>query len=111
MFAAFGHGCNERQPAARMAVQRESTGEPYKGIPTMRSTRLLPCLLASLVCGTSPVLADGGFLILHDTALPEWGVKAVCQELKNDPGLELVGEYFSKKHNRPLGVALFKKVY
>ena len=55
------------------------------------------------------MLADGGFLVLHDTALPEWGVMAVCSELKKDKRLEFVGEYLSKKHAKPLGVGLFRK--
>jgi predicted O-methyltransferase YrrM len=56
-----------------------------------------------------PMLRPGGFLILHDSALPEWGVARVVRELKTDPGVEFIGEYVSTKHPRPLGVALCRK--
>lgn len=53
-------------------------------------------------------LREGGFLILHDSALPEWGVKQMVIELKEDKGFEFIGEYITQKHSRPCGVALFK---
>jgi len=56
-----------------------------------------------------PMLRAGGFLILHDSALPEWGVRRVVRELKSDPSMEFVAEFTSTKHPRPLGVALFRK--
>lgn len=55
-------------------------------------------------------LKEGGFLILHDTALPEWGVKQATEELKQDSGFEFIGEYVTQKHTSPCGVALFKKI-
>lgn len=55
-------------------------------------------------------LREGGFLILHDSALSEWGVKQMTVELKKDKGFEFIGEYVTQKHSRPCGVALFNKV-
>lgn len=55
-----------------------------------------------------PMLRKGGFLVLHDSALPEWGVERVVRELKLDPSVEFIGEYVSSNHTRPLGVALFR---
>lgn len=56
-----------------------------------------------------PMIVPGGFLILHDSSLPEWGVARVVRELKANPEVEFIGEYISQKHNRPLGVTLFRK--
>lgn len=56
-----------------------------------------------------PMLKPGGFLVLHDSALPEWGVARVVRELRADPLMEFVGEFVSAKHARPLGVALFRR--
>lgn len=56
-----------------------------------------------------PMLRRGGFLILHDSQLTEWGVFRVTAELKADASVTLVDEFVSKKHHRPLGVALFRK--
>lgn len=56
-----------------------------------------------------PMLQPGGFLVFHDSALPEWGVLRVTSELKEDERLEFVSEYLSAKHSRPLGVAVFRK--
>lgn len=56
-----------------------------------------------------PMVAQGGFFILHDSALPAWGVTRVVRELKQDPDLEFIGEYVSTKHPRPCGVALFRR--
>lgn len=56
-----------------------------------------------------PMLRPGGFLVLHDSALPAWGVARVVRELKADPDMEFVGEYVSVKHPAPLGVALFRR--
>lgn len=56
-----------------------------------------------------PFLQPGGFLILHDSALPEWGVMRVVRELKADKSMEFIGEYISQKHPKPCGLALFRK--
>ncbi len=56
-----------------------------------------------------PLLRHGGFLILHDSALPEWGVMRVIKELKADKDMKFIGEYVSKKHPKPCGVALFQR--
>ena len=56
-----------------------------------------------------PMLSPGGFLILHDSVMQEWGVARVVFELKYDLGMEFVAEYVSAKHPRPLGVALFRR--
>jgi predicted O-methyltransferase YrrM len=53
-------------------------------------------------------LREGGFLILHDSALPEWGIQQMVVELKKDKTLDFIGEYITQKHSRPCGVALFK---
>lgn len=55
-------------------------------------------------------LRPGGFLILHDSALPELGIMQVIEELKVDDGMEFIGEYVTGKHYRPCGIALFMKV-
>lgn len=57
-----------------------------------------------------PMLAQGGVLFLHDTALPEWGVMVVVNELKKDDQLEFIGEFVSTTHSTPCGVTLFKKL-
>jgi len=54
-------------------------------------------------------LRNRGFLLLHDSALPEWGVMPVVEELKKDKGFEFVEEYKSNVI-APLGLALFRKV-
>lgn len=56
-----------------------------------------------------PWLADGGFLMFHDSALPDWGVMAVVAELKGSKDLEFIGEYKSTMR-APLGIALFRKI-
>jgi len=53
-------------------------------------------------------LRAGGFLILHDSALPDWGVMPAAKELKADTGFEFIGEYIGQKGN-VCGVALFRK--
>lgn len=57
-----------------------------------------------------PFLRTGGFLILHDSAIPEWGVMQATNELKDDDSLEFIDEYLTKQGIRPLGLAVFKKV-
>ena len=57
----------------------------------------------------SPMLNKGGFLMFHDSALPEWGVVRIVRELRKDPGFEFVGEYVSPSIPRPLGTALFRR--
>jgi methyltransferase family protein len=56
-----------------------------------------------------PMLRAGGFLVLHDSALPEWGVMRVVAELKEDARVALVGEYVTKTSTRACGVALFRR--
>lgn len=56
-----------------------------------------------------PLLRPGGFVAFHDSAMPQWGVQRVVRELKEDSSMEFVGEYTSKKHATPLGLALFRK--
>ena len=56
----------------------------------------------------APFLRPGGFLLLHDSAIPEWGVQRVVRELKEDRGLSFINEYVSQTH-KPCGVALFRK--
>jgi hypothetical protein len=56
------------------------------------------------------LLRPGGFLILHDSAMPDWGVIWVVKELKADKGMEFIGEYVSQKHAPACGLALFRKV-
>jgi len=56
-----------------------------------------------------PMLRPGGFLLLHDSALPEWGVGRVVQELKGAGEPAFVGEYVTATAVRPCGVALFRK--
>lgn len=55
-------------------------------------------------------LRPGGFLILHDSAMPEWGIMQVVKELMEDEGMEFIAEYRTAKDMRALGVALFRKV-
>lgn len=55
-------------------------------------------------------LKPDGFLIFHDSAVPEFGVKDVVAELKNDAGFKFIGEFKTQTELRPLGVALFRKV-
>lgn len=57
-----------------------------------------------------PMLRKGGFAILHDSALPEWGIIQVVRELKQDKSVSFVNEWRSKKHRPSCGVALFQKV-
>jgi len=54
-----------------------------------------------------PFLADGGFLMLHDSALDAWGVKPVTEELKESDVIKFVNEYIGK--GPVCGVALFRK--
>jgi predicted O-methyltransferase YrrM len=56
-----------------------------------------------------PMLSIGGFLILHDSAMTQWGVTRVVRELKNDSSMDFMGEYISDAHPTPCGVALFRK--
>lgn len=57
----------------------------------------------------APLLSDGGLLMLHDSALHQWGVPRVVAELKESPTFEFVGEWTSAT-TRPCGVALFRRV-
>lgn len=56
-----------------------------------------------------PFLRPGGFLVLHDSALPEWGILRLAGELKEDESLSFIAEYVSATHPRPCGVALFRR--
>lgn len=57
----------------------------------------------------APFIRNGGFLMLHDSALPQWGVPRVVEELKKEPAWAFVGEWASTKMT-PCGVALFQRV-
>lgn len=54
-----------------------------------------------------PFLSSGGFLVMHDSALPMFGVMSVVDELKTDMRLDFIGEYIGRKN--VCGVALFRK--
>lgn len=54
-------------------------------------------------------LRPGGFLILHDTALEEWGPIKVKAQLQKDKEMKFIGEWTTEKPLRPLGVSLFQK--
>ena len=54
-------------------------------------------------------LRPGGFLILHDTLLPEWGPIYATAELKKDKEMKFLGEYATKKPMKQLGVTLFQR--
>lgn len=56
-----------------------------------------------------PLLRKGGFLILHDSILPDWGVPRMVKELKEGTTVLLVEEYVSESAPK-CGVALFRKV-
>jgi cephalosporin hydroxylase len=56
-----------------------------------------------------PMLRTGGFLVLHDSAMAEWGVARVVRELRTDPDMEMVAEWWSQTQPKPLGVALFRR--
>ena len=58
----------------------------------------------------TPFIRKGGFLILHDSVHPEWGVGRLAKEIKNYPDWEFIGEWASKIHPVPCGVTLFRKV-
>lgn len=53
-------------------------------------------------------LRNGGFLMLHDSALHNWGVLRVVAELKENPAFQFIGEWTSKTMT-PCGVALFQR--
>lgn len=57
----------------------------------------------------APFLRSGGFLMLHDSALHNWGVPRVVAELKDDPAWEFIREWTSKT-TTPCGVALFRRI-
>ena len=54
-------------------------------------------------------LRNGGFLMLHDSALNNWGVPRVVEELKANPAFAFIGEWASKT-TTPCGVALFQRI-
>lgn len=55
-----------------------------------------------------PFLQAGGYMMFHDSLVPEFGVGKVVAELKEAAGLDFIGEYASQTR-KPLGVALFRK--
>lgn len=55
----------------------------------------------------SPFLAEGGFIILHDTAAFA-GIAKLAQEVEA-AGFKRVGEYVSKTHPKPCGIGTFQK--
>jgi len=55
------------------------------------------------------LLRDGGFLMLHDSALHKWGVPRVVAELKENPAFAFIGEWTSKTMTL-CGVALFQRL-
>ena len=55
------------------------------------------------------LLRNGGFLMLHDSALTAWGVPKVVAELKEDPAWHFIGEWATTKM-KACGVALFQRV-
>lgn len=57
-----------------------------------------------------PMLADGGFLILHDSLPRHLGIIRVVGELKQNSDYEFIHEYVTEKHISPCGLALFRKV-
>jgi predicted O-methyltransferase YrrM len=70
---------------------------------------LYPCVKAD-VTNYLPMLRPGGFLIMHDSAIPPpWGSPQVVTELKGDPCVEFAAEWVSKTHWQPCGVALFRR--
>lgn len=52
----------------------------------------------------------GGLLVLHDSALSDLGIVEVVEGLKKCSEVEFVTEYVTKKHWRPCGLAVFRKV-
>jgi len=56
-----------------------------------------------------PMLASGGYMIMHDSIYFKNDVGRVVDELKSDSRVEFIAEYESKKY-QPLGTALFRKV-
>lgn len=59
----------------------------------------------------SRFLRSGGFLILHDSTNPEYGVGRIVKELAINPSMRFIKEFISKQSLMPLGLALFKKVF
>lgn len=58
----------------------------------------------------APYLRDGGFLMLHDSALQNWGVPRVVAELKENTAFQFIGEWTTKTGRAACGVALFQKI-
>lgn len=57
-----------------------------------------------------PMLSKGGYLFLHDSVWSGGKVDRVVRELKTEKGWEFIGEYITKVHKNPCGIALFRKV-
>lgn len=56
-----------------------------------------------------PMLTRGALLAFHDSAIADWGVCRVVDELKRDQRLAFVHEIRSERQ-RPLGIAVFRRV-
>ena len=67
-----------------------------------------PSVRADITCYL-PMLSSGGFMIMHDSVYFKDDVGRVVRELQNDPQVEFIAEYTSKKY-QPLGTSLFRKV-
>lgn len=57
-----------------------------------------------------PYLRTGGFVALHDSIMPMFGIARKVQELKTDKRVQFVGEYASRNYAPRCGLALFQKV-
>lgn len=58
----------------------------------------------------TPMLSKGGYLFLHDSVWSGGQVDRVVRELKTEKGWEFVGEFITKFHKNPCGIAIFRKV-
>jgi len=54
-------------------------------------------------------LRVNGFLIFHDSIIPELGVMQAVSDLKKSNDMEFINNYITQKHSKPCGVALFRK--
>jgi predicted O-methyltransferase YrrM len=98
-------GRSDTETAIAAAFERS----PYDVI-LIDGGHLYPCVKADTI-NYLPILRPGGFLIMHDSAIPPpWGSPQVVRELRDEPSLEFVAEWVSKTHPRPCGVALFRRV-
>ena len=56
-----------------------------------------------------PFLRPGGFLLLHDSAMPDFGIYKCKDELREDPRVIFLDEFVSQKYMKACGIAMFKK--